>query len=85
MAKSKFNSPEGNLEDYFITEYELIDQWIGDTFWTWGNGANGRLGNSLLTDSSTPVTTFAGGTNWKQVAAGGSHTIAIRSIDFIGF
>jgi alpha-tubulin suppressor-like RCC1 family protein len=55
------------------------------TLWTWGNGANGRLGNSLLTDSSTPVTTFAGGTNWKQVAAGGSHTIAIRSIDFIGF
>jgi alpha-tubulin suppressor-like RCC1 family protein len=48
------------------------------TLWTWGAGANGRLGNNLTAIRSTPVTTFAGGTNWKQVACGDTHTIALR-------
>ena len=52
------------------------------TLWTWGNGTNGRLGNSVTTNASTPVTTFAGGTNWNQVSAGGFHTSAIQSVDF---
>jgi alpha-tubulin suppressor-like RCC1 family protein len=49
------------------------------TLWTWGYGNSGRLGNASLTDRSTPVTTFAGGTNWKQVSSGGSHTAAIKT------
>jgi alpha-tubulin suppressor-like RCC1 family protein len=50
------------------------------TLWTWGNGGNGRLGdNNSVTNRSTPVTTFAGGANWKQVAGGGSHTAAIKT------
>jgi alpha-tubulin suppressor-like RCC1 family protein len=51
------------------------------TLWTWGNGYQGRLGNAVTTNTtiSTPVTTFAGGTNWKQVAGGGSHTVAIKT------
>ena len=49
------------------------------TLWSWGYGLNGRLGNAVTTNVSTPVTTFAGGTNWKQVRAGGSHTAAIKT------
>ena len=49
------------------------------TLWTWGNGVSGRLGNAQLTDRSTPVTTFSGGTNWKQVTAGTAHTAAIKT------
>jgi len=50
------------------------------TLWTWGNGTNGRLGNGVTTgDRSTPVTTFSGGTNWKQVSSGGSYTSAVTS------
>jgi alpha-tubulin suppressor-like RCC1 family protein len=50
------------------------------TLWTWGNGGNGRLGNGVTTGNrSTPVTTFAGGTNWKQVSSGGGHTAAIKT------
>jgi alpha-tubulin suppressor-like RCC1 family protein len=49
------------------------------TLWTWGIGTNGQLGTNDLTDRSTPVTTFAGGTNWKQVSSGGSHTAAIKT------
>jgi len=49
------------------------------TLWTWGLGTNGRLGNNSTTDVPTPVTTFAGGTNWKQVECGNSYTAAIKT------
>ena len=49
------------------------------TLWNWGWGANGVLGNAQTTNRSTPVTTFAGGTNWKQVSPGNTHTAAVFS------
>jgi len=49
------------------------------TLWTWGFNSSGQLGNNTTTNRSTPVTTFAGGTNWKQVAGGGYHTAAIKT------
>jgi hypothetical protein len=49
------------------------------TLWTWGGNGNGNLGDNTTTDRSTPVTTFAGGTNWKQVAGGNRHTAAIKT------
>jgi len=49
------------------------------TLWTWGGGSNGKLGNGATTNASTPITTFAGGTNWKQVSARMSHTAAIKT------
>jgi alpha-tubulin suppressor-like RCC1 family protein len=77
---NQFLSPEGDLEEYFVSEYWLIDQYIGDQLWTWGSGSIGRLGNAVTTGNiSTPVTTFTGGTNWKQVTAGTSHTAAIKT------
>ena len=82
---NQFLSPEGDLENYFVTEYWLIDQYIGDELFIWGSGSVGRLGNLSTTNRSTPVTTFAGGTNWKQVSGGGTHTAAIQSVDFAGF
>jgi len=54
------------------------------TLWTWGRGDSGQLGNFATTNRSTPVTTFAGGTNWKSVGGGGDfHTVAIQTIDYI--
>ena len=49
------------------------------TLWTWGNNAYGRLGTNDSTQRDTPVTTFAGGTNWKQVSGGGNYTAAIKT------
>jgi alpha-tubulin suppressor-like RCC1 family protein len=49
------------------------------TLWTWGYGIDGQLGNATIINTSTPVTTFAGGSSWKQVSSGGSHTAAIKT------
>ncbi len=49
------------------------------TLWTWGLNTNGQLGDNTTTNRSIPVTTFAGGTNWKQVACGYYHTSAIKT------
>jgi hypothetical protein len=78
---NQFNSPEGDLENYFVTEYWLIDQYIGDQLWGWGNNGNGRVGNNNPSGStaSTPVTTSAGGSNWKQISTGNSGASAIKT------
>jgi len=49
------------------------------TLWTWGRGNSGQLGNNTTTSKSTPVTTFAGGTNWKQISCGGYFCAAIKT------
>ena len=79
---NQFNSPEGDLENYFVTESWLIDQWVGDTLWTWGKNAYGQLGINASGGSAartTPITTSAGGANWKQVSGGDSFTAAIKT------
>ncbi len=49
------------------------------TLWSWGRGTEGQLGTNDNTDRLTPVTTLLGGTNWKSIASGGYHTIAIKT------
>jgi alpha-tubulin suppressor-like RCC1 family protein len=49
------------------------------SLWIWGSNDNGRLGTNDTTQRLTPVTTFAGGTNWKSVGAGREHTLAIKT------
>ena len=51
------------------------------TLWTCGYNYYGQLGDNTGVSKSSPVQTIAGGTNWKQVAAGsaGIHTAAIKT------
>jgi len=70
---NQFNSAsEGDLEQYFATDYWLMDQYVGDQLWLWGRTNIGSLGDGRTTLNtariSTPITTFAGGNNWKQIA-----------------
>jgi alpha-tubulin suppressor-like RCC1 family protein len=78
---NEFLSPEGDLENHFVTDYWLIDQYVGDQLWVWGSPSYGALGNGLTTSlgGSTPVTTFAGGNNWKQVTAGNGNITGIKT------
>ena len=75
----QFLSGEGDLEQMFVTDYALIDQYaLTGTLWTWGRNNIGNLGDNSITHRSSPVQTVAGGTNWKLVACGQYHTAAIR-------
>ena len=49
------------------------------TLWTWGSNSSGRLGTNNQLNRSSPVQTIAGGNNWKHVACGSSHTVAIKT------
>ena len=51
------------------------------TLWTWGSNNFGEMGNVISIRRDTPITTFAGGTNWKQVSAGNRRTAAIKTSD----
>ena len=68
-------------KDYLISVYPGIGQQIGipPELWTWGFGTDGQLGTNTTISISTPVTTSAGGTNWKQVSSGGVHCAAIKT------
>ena len=69
-------------KEYLMSVYpQIANQLITPELWVWGAGTSGQLGNNTATNRSTPVTTLAGGANWKQVAGagGGSHTAAIKT------
>jgi alpha-tubulin suppressor-like RCC1 family protein len=49
------------------------------TFWSWGQNANGQLGDGTLTHRSSPVQTTAFGINWKLCSGGYKTTAAIKT------
>jgi len=52
------------------------------TLWTWGLNGDGQLGDNKsgsANNKSSPIQTITGGSNWKQVSAGGGHTAAIKT------
>jgi alpha-tubulin suppressor-like RCC1 family protein len=73
----------GNIlitKEYLMSVYpQIANQLITPELWIWGNNDIGSLGINGTTSRSTPVTTFSGGTNWKQVAGGRDHTAAIKT------
>ena len=49
------------------------------TAWSWGVNGSGQLGNNTTADKSSPVSVVGGFSDWCQVAAGGSHSAAVRT------
>ncbi len=52
------------------------------TLWLWGDNTYGQLGQNtsgFYTSTSSPSQTVAGGTNWRQVALGSFHTLAVKT------
>jgi len=74
-----YNYRENGLTYSFDDVFVSADAFRSGNLWTWGANTNGPLGNNTTTSRSTPVTTFAGGANWKQVAGGSGHTAAIKT------
>ena len=69
------------------TNWKKVSSWTSNsqaiktdgTLWVWGRNDYGQLGTNDTNTRCTPVTTFAGGTNWKQVDSGFYHTVALTS------
>jgi alpha-tubulin suppressor-like RCC1 family protein len=77
---SNFRSPEtGDFDTYFMTTTELIDRYAQGGLWVWGSNSYGQLGDSTITNRSSPVQTNCGGTNWKQVDGSSYHIAAIKT------
>ncbi len=49
------------------------------TLWMWGSNGIGQLGRNSLTNTSSPVQTVSGGTNWKEVSVTCQATAAIKT------
>lgn len=49
------------------------------TLWLWGRACWGSLGNNCVLNTSSPVQTVSGGTNWFSVSARGFNTAAIKT------
>ena len=74
-----YNYTENGVAYAFDDVFVPTDPFRQGTLFTWGRNTFGQLGDNTSTDRLTPVTTFAGGTNWKQVSGGIAHTAAVTS------
>ena len=52
------------------------------TAWAWGSNLCGRLGDNTTINRSSPVSVVGGFTDWCQVSAGSSHSLALRGTNF---
>ena len=73
-------------KDYLLSVYETILESSGATglvvtpeLWIWGRNNAGQLGDNTSIDKGNPITTFAGGRNWKQISCRQNHTAAIKT------
>jgi alpha-tubulin suppressor-like RCC1 family protein len=51
--------------------------------YAWGNGGQGRLGDNLANNRSSPVTVVGGITNWSQVSAGYNHSLGLTATGIV--
>jgi len=66
-----------DLDDEYVTDSWLVDQFVGNALYAWGQDAYGQLGLRDIIPRSSPVQ-VGSLTNWKS-AAGDSHTFAIST------
>lgn len=68
-----------NLNDAFLSEEDLMSRFAGQELWAWGYGTAGRLGDNTAVSKSSPVQTFAAGTNWASIGTGAAMGLAIKT------
>jgi len=88
-ANTNYKDSTGtDLSNVYVTKEYIMD-WYPDLvtqlktpqLWTWGwNNFFGQLGDNTTVNKSSPITTVAGGTNWKQVSCGFVSTFAITDL-----
>jgi alpha-tubulin suppressor-like RCC1 family protein len=48
------------------------------TAWAWGFNGNGQLGDNTITSRRSPVSVVGGFSDWCQISAGSTHSLAVR-------
>ena len=67
-------------KDYLISVYpNIVNQLDTPMLMMWGRNSEAQLGDNTINPKSSPVQTIAYGANWKQVATGQYHTMAIKT------
>jgi len=74
-----YNYTENGVVYSFDDVFVPADAFRKGTLWTWGRNSYGQLGTNDTNNRTTPVTTFSGGANWKQVSCGTFHTTAVKT------
>jgi alpha-tubulin suppressor-like RCC1 family protein len=67
-----------DLDDEYVTESWLLEQYVGNNLFGQGYNPNGGIGNGNTTSFSSPIQ-IGSLTNWKQIAQGYGHTKAIKT------
>ena len=67
---ANFTSPDGELTDVFLTDFTILDRFVGNQLWGWGYNALFQLGNGDSTNRSSPIQTSSPNTNWVSVSSG---------------
>jgi RNA polymerase sigma factor (sigma-70 family) len=72
---------ENDWRSIAVSDHHTLAIKSDGTMWSWGENGSGQLGfagRARRPQESAPVPAAAGN-DWKQVAAGGSHSLGIRS------
>jgi hypothetical protein len=77
-ANDPYVNEQVDLDDIFITDAWLIDQFVGGTLFQWGRNHYGQLGNGTTTNYSSPIQ-IGSLTNWKQIDVNDSASGAVKT------
>jgi alpha-tubulin suppressor-like RCC1 family protein len=68
-----------NMNEDFVREQSLIDQYVGNQLWSWGHNGAGELGDNTRTHRSSPIQTVSGGNSWQKITNGWDSVLAIKN------
>jgi alpha-tubulin suppressor-like RCC1 family protein len=75
-----YSIPAGlDMNEDFVREQSLIDQYVGNQIWGLGLNTQGQLGDLTVVRKSSPVQEVLSSTLWKTVSAGRYHSVATRT------
>ena len=73
------NSAGNNWSAIATRSWHTVALKSDGTLWAWGTNEYGQIGDDTNVYKSIPTQESTGATNWSAIAAGSSHTVALRS------